>query len=131
MTELLVPEVSCETKPFGRRFPSMAFRTETTSIISPKGVTGKTALFDRARRKFLRKFPGGFKDETYLAWERDYKWEAHQEWTEALNENAFRKQLRQGAFALDEAELIEHLPTTVQLDLSTLISTFYAINKRS
>ena len=32
------------------------------------------------RRKFLRYFPGGFGDETYLDWERDYKWEAHERW---------------------------------------------------
>jgi len=34
----------------------------------------------RCRRKFLRFFPGGFQDETYLAWERDYKWNANREW---------------------------------------------------
>ncbi len=32
------------------------------------------------RRRFLGQFPGGFSDETYLAWERDYKWRAHQRW---------------------------------------------------
>src|SRR5438132_13053757 len=46
-------------------------------------------------RKFYRVFPGGFRDETYLAWERDYKWDAHQEWREHLNAAAFR-------YALDE-----------------------------
>jgi hypothetical protein len=61
-------------------------------------ATAQAAPFDRARRKFLRKFPGGFRDETYLAWERDYKWEAHQEWLEALNEDSFRKLLRQGRY---------------------------------
>jgi len=60
--------------------------------------SGKSDPFERARRKFLRKFPHGFRDETYLAWERDYKWEAHTEWVAALNENAFRKALRQGAY---------------------------------
>lgn len=54
--------------------------------------------FERARRKFLRKFPGGFRDETYLAWERDYKWEAHQEWQDGLDEKGFRKQLHEGRF---------------------------------
>jgi hypothetical protein len=34
----------------------------------------------RCRRKFLRFFPGGFQDETYLAWERDYKWNTNREW---------------------------------------------------
>jgi hypothetical protein len=33
-----------------------------------------------ARRIFLGVFPGGFWDERYLAWERDYKIDAHQMW---------------------------------------------------
>ena len=53
----------------------------------------------RCRRKFLRVFPGGFQDETYLDWERDYKVEAHERWTEALPRNEFRALLRAGAFA--------------------------------
>jgi hypothetical protein len=32
------------------------------------------------RRKFLRFFPRGFQDETYFAWERGYKEEAHRQW---------------------------------------------------
>ena len=53
---------------------------------------------ERARRKFLRAFPGGFRDETYLAWERDYKWDAHQRWQEHLGELAFRRLLRARRF---------------------------------
>jgi hypothetical protein len=48
----------------------------------------------RCRRKFLRIFPEGFRDETYLAWERDYKWAAHQRWLETLDLPAFRALLR-------------------------------------
>jgi hypothetical protein len=33
-----------------------------------------------ARRTFLRMFPDGFSDERYLAWERDYKVDAHRRW---------------------------------------------------
>lgn len=33
-----------------------------------------------ARQTFLRIFPDGFDDELYLAWERDYKLEAHGRW---------------------------------------------------
>ena len=33
---------------------------------------GRSAGAERCRRKFLRFFPGGFRDETYLAWEREY-----------------------------------------------------------
>lgn len=53
----------------------------------------------RRRRKFLRFFPKGFRDETYLAWERDYKWNAHQQWEEALNREAFAGLLRKKRFA--------------------------------
>jgi hypothetical protein len=45
----------------------------------------------RARRKFLRAFPGGFYDATYIDWERSYKWRAHRRWVEALNEPMFKQ----------------------------------------
>jgi hypothetical protein len=48
-------------------------------------------LIARARRKFLRAFPGGFRDETYVDWERDYKWQAHARWQENLPEAEFRR----------------------------------------
>lgn len=51
------------------------------------------------RRKFLRFFPKGFRDETYLAWERDYKWETHQRWEEALNRNEFLRLLDKREYA--------------------------------
>jgi hypothetical protein len=60
----------------------------------PSGLKG--AL--RCRRKFLRQFPGGFRDPTYLDWERDYKWETHLRWEEALPRDAFRRLLRAGDF---------------------------------
>jgi hypothetical protein len=53
----------------------------------------------KARRKFLRAFPGGFRDETYLDWERDYKWNAHLRWREMLSEPAFRRLLEERQFA--------------------------------
>ena len=43
----------------------------------------------KCRRKFLRFFPRGFKDETYLDWERNYKWDAHQRWTLGLSKPTF------------------------------------------
>ena len=51
------------------------------------------------RRKFLRFFPGGFRDETYVDWERSYKWETHKRWQEALGQQTFRALLRSGRFA--------------------------------
>lgn len=53
----------------------------------------------RCRRKFLGFFPGGFGDEKYIAWERGYKWEAHEQWNETLDRTAYRKLLREGEFA--------------------------------
>jgi hypothetical protein len=61
-----------------------------------KTLTGGAA---RCRRKFLRYFPGGFRDETYLDWERDYKWQTHERWEEALGRLEFRRLLRAGEFA--------------------------------
>ncbi len=52
----------------------------------------------KCRRKFLRFFPGGFRDETYLDWERDYKWAAHEQWTSVLGEAEFRELLGQERF---------------------------------
>jgi hypothetical protein len=37
------------------------------------------------RRRFQEIFPRRFLDATYLAWERDYKWEAHLAWQRVLS----------------------------------------------
>ena len=50
----------------------------------------------KCRRKFLRYFPGGFADDTYVDWERGYKWNAHLRWQEELGEAKFRALLRDG-----------------------------------
>jgi hypothetical protein len=52
----------------------------------------------RCRRKFLKYFPGGFRDETYIDWERGYKWNAHQRWNEELGEDAFGALRREGKY---------------------------------
>jgi hypothetical protein len=52
----------------------------------------------RCRRKFLRLFPGGFHDETYLDWERDYKWETHRRWQAVLDRDEFRRLLQKRAY---------------------------------
>jgi hypothetical protein len=52
----------------------------------------------RCRQKFLRFFPGGFQDETYLAWERDYKWNANREWDRMLNRASYSALLREGDY---------------------------------
>ncbi len=53
----------------------------------------------RCRKKFLRFFPGGFKDETYYAWERGYKWEAHLAWKEQLNRKMYEMLLAKKKYA--------------------------------
>jgi hypothetical protein len=52
----------------------------------------------RCRRNFLRHFPDGFHDETYLEWERDYKWQTHLRWEAVLGRFEFRRLIRSGEF---------------------------------
>jgi len=73
-----------------------------TSKASPARALSAAAL--RCRRKFLRFFPGGFADETYIDWERGYKWQAHERWLERLEPNAYRALLERGRYA----EVAEH-----------------------
>lgn len=62
------------------------------------GSDKRSAAALRCRRKFLRFFPGGFRDETYIDWERAYKWQAHLQWQEALDQTHFQSLLRAGEF---------------------------------
>ena len=57
----------------------------------------------RARRKLLGYFPDGFRDETYLDWERDYKWQAARRWQEELSKATMRELLDRG----DHAEVAQ------------------------
>jgi hypothetical protein len=50
----------------------------------------------RARAKFRYYFPKGFRDPTYVDWERDYKWAAHLRWQDVLGREAFRDLLAAG-----------------------------------
>ncbi len=74
----------------------------------------------RCRRKFLRFFRKGFRDETYLAWERDYKWETHQRWDEALNRGEFSRLLGQGKYA----EIAARAVRTEQRSQHSMIFSF-------
>ena len=56
-------------------------------------------LARKCRRKFLRYFPGGFRDETYIDWERGYKWQAHQRWQKDLSRAEIRALLGAGGHA--------------------------------
>ena len=72
---------------------------ETLQIEQPSARPARTSKAStgplRCRRKFLRFFPGGFRDETYVDWERGYKWEAHEQWISQLDRSTFRKLLRE------------------------------------
>ena len=57
-----------------------------------------SAAARRCRQKFLRFFPEGFSDETYLDWERDYKRQAHERWTELLGPAVFTALLEDGEY---------------------------------
>jgi hypothetical protein len=61
----------------------------------PKRLPGP----ERCRRKFLRSFPDGFRDETYIDWERGYKWAAHERWTSELGRKQFRSFLDSGSYS--------------------------------
>jgi hypothetical protein len=79
--------------------PSQAGRQDSRRLRprGPSRVASTGAL--RCRRRFLRFFPGGFRDETYLAWERDYKWETHERWQASLGLEAYEALLREQAHA--------------------------------
>jgi len=68
----------------------------------------------------VRFFPKGFRDETYLAWERDYKWETHQRWEEALNRDEFRRLLDQR----QDAEIAARAVRTEQRSRHSMIFSF-------
>jgi len=53
----------------------------------------------KARKKFLRYFPEGFRDETYIDWERGYKWNAHQQWMKVLAPEQFKTLLGDKKYA--------------------------------
>src|ERR1051325_4227019 len=73
-------------------------------------------------RKFLRYFPGGFGDETYIEWERGYKWEAHERWEAALGKSEFRRLLRAGEFS-------EIAARAVRVEQKTRYSMLFSFEK--
>jgi hypothetical protein len=79
----------------------MSIRTQgaANSTSRPVRSSETSAGAAACRRKFLKYFPKGFNDATYLSWERDYKWESHERWEEALGRAEFRRLLRAREFA--------------------------------
>jgi hypothetical protein len=67
--------------------------------VRPSAVRSRTTGPDRCRRKFLRFFPNGFADPTYVDWERGYKWRAHEQWVATHDRPAFAGLLTRGAYS--------------------------------
>jgi hypothetical protein len=78
-------------------------RSTTWARASKPPITGGakalTPAAARCRRKFLKFFPDGYRDETYIDWERDYKWAAHERWEQVLSHADFKRMLRAGEHA--------------------------------
>jgi hypothetical protein len=81
-----------------RPAPRSVARRKRVTKASPANRIPLSRQAIRARRKFLRHFPGGFRDQTYLDWERGYKWDAHQRWETALDESTFRNLVKAKKF---------------------------------
>ena len=62
----------------------------------PRGPMPRAGAMKRGIRKFLRYFSNGFHDETYIAWERAYKWTAHENWNLNLGRDEFQALLERG-----------------------------------
>jgi hypothetical protein len=77
------------SKPYGS--PRARQPTSSMSSLTPQAA--------RCRRKFLRFFPAGYRDEKYVDWERGYKWTAHEQWAEHLRCDVYRRMLDDARFA--------------------------------
>ena len=64
----------------------------------PRSNLSARKPFAKAKRKFLKAFPDGFRDETYIDGERAYKWNAHLAWTKQLSKSHFEHLLARGEF---------------------------------
>jgi hypothetical protein len=71
--------------------PGSALRIASPTKSMPSGAL-------RSRRKFLRFFRDGFHDDTYIDWERGYKWAAHETWARTLGEREYLQLLKAGDF---------------------------------
>jgi hypothetical protein len=75
-----------------------------SALVAPAATAGQRrsrtlSPADRCRRKFLRYFPRGFADPTYVEWERGYKWAAHERWEKDLGQPVFSRLLRSREYA--------------------------------
>jgi hypothetical protein len=69
----------------------MSPRRTPRAALDPGGLAA-------VRRRFTEIFPGRFRDESYLEWERAYKLEAHALWRELLGKDELAGLLRRRAY---------------------------------
>jgi hypothetical protein len=81
------------------------------------GAATQPPSAQRCRRRFLKFFPDGFDDDTYLDWERNYKWEAHEKWCATLRRNLFRSLMDAGDY-----ETIARTAVTIESRTNLLFS---------
>lgn len=67
-----------------------------TNIVSQKGLPEKARW--RCRKKFLYYFKKGFADATYIAWERQYKLDAHFQFQQSLSKTGYERLLASGNY---------------------------------
>ena len=77
--------------------PRIPLERPATAVRGKYQAASRSAL--ACRRKFLRLFPGGFRDQEYVELERQYKWDVHLDWEETLPRAEFRRLLRSKSFA--------------------------------
>ena len=95
------------SKPTGVRQAKSGSSPNALRRPSRPAVSGAT----RCRNKFLRHFPEGFRDESYLSLERQYKWETHLRWQSVLGVDKFKRLLDLGEFRViaTQAARVEQL----------------------
>jgi hypothetical protein len=91
----------------------------TNTRLKPRLQKASTlsAAAKRCRARFLRFFPGGFQDQTYLEWERNYKWDAHEKFCALLRRSSLRSLLDAGDY-----EAIARHAVTVESRTNLLFS---------
>ena len=89
---------------------SIQRRTRRRPLVSKAQPISRQAL--RARRKFLKIFPNGFRDEDYIDLERAYKWKAHQNWEASLSKSMF-------SHLLADERYLEIAATAVRIESRT------------
>ena len=88
--------VTSSSRNIRSKLPPKAVGRRKMPVRPSVAKTPSNPTAQKARRKFLHAFPDGFRDETYLDWERDYKWKAHLRWQKAQAKLAFGDCWRDG-----------------------------------